>query len=310
MDHRQPCTVVAVGVRAQLMLQHMALEVRDFSDLQNAVLCHRGRPRQLTAGIVILRVGQQNADVADDAAHNGFVNIVGQIVFIRLAEVGFHGVTQGIKGAGDNLLHGNGQGVAGVKERELRLRAPKGALDLLFLVGDDRTVVRLAAGAEHGDDGAEGDKLCGQRVLRVLHLPDVLVEICLRGNDLAAVGHAAAAHGEDEINMIFPRQLCALLHLGIGGIGHDAGKLHDALSLGVQDTHDLIVHAVALDRAAAVGQHDGFAVVPQQTAEILFHAALAEIHLGLVFKNKVVHKNASFLNVISSFAVPKRQRHH
>lgn len=110
--------------------------------------------------------------------------------------------------------------------------------------------------------------------------------------------------------MIFTRQLRALLHLGIGGIGHDAGKLHDALSLGVQDTHDLIVHAVALDRAAAVGQHDGFAVVPQQTAEILFHAALAEIHLGLVFKNKVVHKNASFLNVISSFAVPKRKRHH
>ena len=58
VDHRQTCTVVAVGVRTQLVLQHMALEVRDFSDLQNAVLCHRGRPRQLTAGIVILRVGQ------------------------------------------------------------------------------------------------------------------------------------------------------------------------------------------------------------------------------------------------------------
>ena len=310
MDHRQTCTVVAVGVRAQLVLQHMALEVRDFSDLQNAVLCHGGGPRQFTSGIVILRVGQQNADVADDAAHDGFVNIVGQVVFIRLAEVGFHRVAQRVERAGNNLLHGNGQRVAGVKERELRLRAPKSALDLLSLVGDDGPVVHLAAGTEHRDNRAEGNKLGRQRVLRVLHLPDVLVQLRLCGDDLAAVGNAAAAHGKNQIDVIFTRQLRALLHLGISGVRHDTGELHDALACGIQDTHDLIVHAVALDRAAAVGQHDGFAVVPQQTAEVLFHAALAEIHLGLVFKNKVVHKNASFLNVISSFAVPKRRRHH
>ena len=310
VNHRQTCTVVAVGVRAQLVLQHMALEVRDFSDLQNAVLCHRGRPRQLTAGIVILRVGQQNADVADDAAHDGFVNIVGQVVFIRLAEVGFHRVAQRVERAGDDLLHGNGQRVAGVKERELRLRAPKSALDLLSLVGDDGPVVHLAAGTEHRDNRAEGNKLGRQRVLRVLHLPDVLVQFGLRGDDLAAVGNAAAAHGEDKVHMILPRQLCALLHLGISGVGHDSGELHDSLSLGVQNAHHLVIDTVALDGAAAISQHDGVAVVIQQAAQILLHAALAKIHLGLVFKNKVVHKNASFLNVISSFAVPKRQRHH
>ena len=94
--------------------------------------------------------------------------------------------------------------------------------------------------------------------------------------------------------MIFTRQLRTLLHLGIGGIGHDAVELHDTLAGGVQNAHDLIIHAIALDGAAAVGQHDGFPVVPQQTAEVLFHAALAKIHLGLVFKNKVVHIRSSF----------------
>ena len=34
--------------------------------------------------------------------------------------------------------------------------------------------------------------------------------------------------------MIFPRQLCALLRLGIGGVRHDTGELHDALAGGVQ----------------------------------------------------------------------------
>ena len=310
VNHRQPCTVVAVGISAQLVLDHVALEVRNFADFQNAVFRHGRRPGQLASCVTILRVGQQHASVADDAAHDGFVNIVGQVVFIRLAEVGLHGVTQGIKGTGDNLLYGNGQGIAGVEEGKIRLRTPKGALDFLFLVGDDGTVIHLAAGTEHRDDGAEGDKLRWECVLGVLQFPDVLVQFALRGDDLAAIGHAAAAHGEDKVHMILPRQLCALLRLGIGGVRHDTGELHDALAGGVQNAHDLIIHAIALDGAAAIRQHDGFPVVHQQTAEVLFHAALAEIHLSLVFKNKVVHKNASFLNVISSFAVPKRRRHH
>ena len=113
----------------------------------------------------------------------------------------------------------------------------------------------------------------------------------LKIRDLADLQHAVLCHGGR------PRQLRALLHLGIGGVGHDAGEFHNALTLRVQDTHDLIVHAVALDRAAAVGQHDGFAVVPQQTAKILLDAAFAEIYLGLVFKNKVIHHSASSLTV-------------
>ena len=218
-------------------------------------------------------------------------------------------MAQRVERAGNNLLHGNGQRVAGVKERELRLRAPKSALDLLSLVGDDGPVVHLAAGTEHRDNRAEGDKLRWECVLGVLQFPNVLVQFGLRGDDLAAIGHAAAAHGENQIDVIFTRQLRALLHLGISGVRHDTGELHDALACGIQDTHDLIVHAVALDRAAAIRQHDGVPVVFQQAAEVLFHTALTEIHLGLVLKNKVVHKNASFPNVISSSAFPKRKRH-
>ena len=177
-------------------------------------------------------------------------------------------------------------------------------------MGDDGTVVHLATGTEHRNDGAEGDKLRWERVLGVLQFPNVLVQFGLRGDDLAAIGHAAAAHRKNKVNMIFPRQLCALLHLCIGGVGHDAVELHHTLTGGVQNAHDLIIHAIALDGAAAIRQNDGVPVVFQQAAEVLFHTALTEIHLGLVLKNKVVHKNASFLNVISSFAVPKRRRHH
>ena len=104
-------------------------------------------------------------------------------------------MAQRVKRAGNDLLHGDGQAVARVQEGEIRLRAPKGAFDLLFLVGDDGAVVHLAAGTEHRDDGAEGDKRRGVGVLGVLHFPNVLRELCLRRDDLAAVGNAAAAHG-------------------------------------------------------------------------------------------------------------------
>ena len=58
------------------------LKIRDLADLQHAVLCHGGRPRQLASGVVIFRIGQQNADVADDAAHDGLIDIIGEVVFI------------------------------------------------------------------------------------------------------------------------------------------------------------------------------------------------------------------------------------
>ena len=74
--------MVAIGVSAQLVFDLMRLKTRDLADLQNAVFRHRGRPRLLTSGFVILRVGQQNADVADDAAHDGLIDIIGEVVFI------------------------------------------------------------------------------------------------------------------------------------------------------------------------------------------------------------------------------------
>ena len=82
VDHRQACSMVAIGVSAQLVFDLMRLKIRDLADLQHAVLCHGGRPRQLASGVVIFRIGQQNADVADDAAHDGLIDIIGEVVFI------------------------------------------------------------------------------------------------------------------------------------------------------------------------------------------------------------------------------------
>ena len=149
--------------------------------------------------------------------------------------------------------------------------------------------VHLGASAEHRHDRAQRNELAGEGVLNHFHVPDVLVQLRLRGDDLAAIGHRTAAHGENQIDVVLPRQLRALLHLFIGGIGHDAGKLDHILALRVQDAHYFVIHAVFLDRTAAVSQHHRGTVLFQQAAQIFLHAAFAEIHLRFVFENKVVH---------------------
>ena len=117
MDHCQARAVVAVGVSAQLVLDLVGLEIRYLADFQHAVLRHSRGPGQLTAGIVVIGILEQHPDVADDAAHDGFVHIVGQVVFIGLAEIGLHGVAQGVEGPGNDLLHGAGPGKHKMPER-------------------------------------------------------------------------------------------------------------------------------------------------------------------------------------------------
>lgn len=60
------------------------------------------------------------------------------------------------------------------------------------------------------------------------------------------------------------------------------------------DADDLVIHAVALYRAAAVCEHNGLAIAIKQAAEVLLNSALAEIYLCLVSENKIVHISASF----------------
>ena len=68
--------------------------------------------------------------------------------------------------------------------------------------------------------------------------------------------------------MALTGQLCTLLHLGVGGIGHNAVKLHHPLSCGVQDA------AGVEDLAARVSYHGTRRV---GTLVSLDHEALREI---------------------------------
>ena len=63
MDHCHSLPVIAVCVRAKLMLDLMCLEIRKASHFQNAVLSHGGIPHQVSPSLHVIDVPQQSSHI-------------------------------------------------------------------------------------------------------------------------------------------------------------------------------------------------------------------------------------------------------
>ena len=122
-----------------------------------------------------------------------------------------------------------------------------------------------------------------------LHLPEIFVRLCLSRHDLAAVNNGAAAHSQNEINLLLLCQFCALLHLRVGGIRHDAGEICHGLARVLQDRLQLVVDSVFLYGTAAVGQHYIFPISGNSFRQMLSRCSLAEINFCRVFIYKFLH---------------------
>lgn len=97
MEHCEAGAVIAVHVRAYLMLHHVTHEVRLLAELYYAVLGHGGVPHEVASGRVILFVTEGRPQIADDAAHERLADVVGHVVRARRAEVDFHQVGERVK---------------------------------------------------------------------------------------------------------------------------------------------------------------------------------------------------------------------
>ena len=126
-------------------------------------------------------------------------------------------------------------------------------------------------------------------MLRHFHVPQILLCFRLRRDDLAAVDHGAAAHRKNEINAFLLRQLCALLHLCIGGVGHDAGEINDPFSGRLKDSLQLIVNSVLFHRTAAVCQHYIFSIGGNRIRKMLFCRPFSKVNLRSVLIHKLLH---------------------
>ena len=153
------------------------------------------------------------------------------------------------------------------------------------LAGDDGAHVHLGTGGRQGQHAAQrngGGHLAPDGLEDVPGIPGRIV-VSGRGDELGAVQHGAAAHCQQEVDLLGAGQFDGAHQGFIGGVGLDAAKFKQGQA--GQLAADLVQQAAAHHAATAVGDED--AGVAGDLAAQLGHLALAEQHLGGVCRMKL-----------------------
>ena len=249
-----------------------------------------GRPHQVAAGLVVLRISVGDPAGVEDRPHQSLADIVAHIV-VFAGEILLTDVVEDVIDAGNHLIARQRQGVSGVQDGEFG-HDPlvcKDMSDLLLrlLVGDDGAGVHLRAGPHHGQHAAHRQRLTGGFLkTQIIFLPGVFLTVDRDGYRLGIVADRTAAHRQKQIRMVTAGDLDALIQLGKGGVGHDAGDLCHILAALLQDPGHFLIDAVFLDGAAAVDQHDIRPVLVQLFGKEA-QRIIAEIQLGRIAVRKI-----------------------
>ena len=268
VQHRQPLTVIAVGVSAKLVLYHVALKVRHLAYFQYAVFSHGRRPDKLAASEFVLRVGNGAVDISDDIAHHSLVYLVGEILAAGRSEVGLHAVRKAVKCTRYDLTLRHCHCVFGVEDSKVIELSPKRCLEHFVGVCDDRTVILLGTRAECGNDCTDRDKLVGLTTLAVFKLPYILVGLSLCRDHLAGINNRAAAQCDYQFNIFLSCKSCTLLIFCVGRVRHYAAELRDGLACGFEYFRYLVKDAHSLDRASAVCKHNILTIFSKQIGQV------------------------------------------
>ena len=120
------------------------------------------------------------------------------------------------------------------------------------------------------------------------------------GKRLRVVAHGPAADGEQEVRLVRPRDRDALVQLVQRRVGHDARDLRHVLAVLPEDLDHLVIDAVPFDGAAAVHEHDVFAVLGKFVIQKMQRIG-AEIQLCGVAVGKIAQHGMSLLDRMNLF---------
>ena len=101
------------------------------------------------------------------------------------------------------------------------------------MVGDDGAAVHLGASAHHRQHATDRqDAQTGSRVLasEVIGFPRIAVEPRGSGHALGIVAHGAAAHREDEIDVVLAGEFATLIEFLHRRVRHHAAILDNRLA--------------------------------------------------------------------------------
>ena len=274
---------------ADLMLDVVRGPVANAPGVEQVVVGDGTGPHELSPGVVIVRIFQDQRRLPHDGLERTFDQAVGETDVLDVGEIALHQVRRNIHGTAGNLELGQGEGEFWVEDGKARVDQLRidGTLEPAFFLGNDGAGTRLATGSRQGEDSADRQG-GGRRAFAQIEIPDVAFNDGAHGDRLRRVDDAAAAHGENKAELVFLAELDAFMHEAQARIGLDAAEFDPLDASRLERGGDAVIKAARLDAAAAEMQQRLLAVCRR---------VLADLGLGTATKNdaggiaefKIVH---------------------
>ena len=265
----------------KLVLDGVNAPGHGLAHVQKAIDGPGGAPHEVGPGLVVVGSLQGLGAVVDAGLQNGLRHAVRQIGGLNGAEIVLKGMGHDVRRAGRRLGSRQRAGVGGVQDGHGG-QAGGGTEGQLFVgvhVGDDGDVVHLGAGGGHGQHRENGQGLL-RHGLAGGEIPGVAVIAGAGGNGLGAVNDAAAAQGQHAVQPVLAAQLHALADGGDTGVGLHAAQLDPFDAVLLQLGRCAVIHAVALDAAAAVDHQHPAGTAGDLTAQLADLALTEMDHRG------------------------------
>ena len=249
------------------------------ADAHGVVVREHARPHQRGVGLIVVVVRHGDGRRLLDGDEQRLGEAVGQGDVRRIGEIALHDVRHHVGDAAGQLIARQGERQLRIHDREARAMELGGqaALEVAFNQGDDGGVAALAAGGGDGQHAAVRQRGLNLR-LAAVEIPEIAVIRHAVGDGLCGINRAAAAHGQQEIEVVFAAEADAFVDKVAARIGLDAAELAVGDARRLKGSLDLIKQAAALHAAAAVNDQRAGA------ARLLDEAA--DLHLGVFAENK------------------------
>ena len=114
-------------------------------------------------------------------------------------------------------------------------------------IGDHAARVHLRARGRKGKHGDQRKRVVDGRGFIGKPVPGVAIGLGARADELGAIDGGAAAYGQHYVDIAFLAHLGAPAHRGDARIGLDAAQLDHRESLRLQQPHNAVIEAGALD---------------------------------------------------------------
>ena len=267
----------------------VAVPVLLSADAHHVVVHDHTGPHDVGTGFIVVGILHHTAPLVHHGQHDAFQHAVGGLHVLGRGEVALKSVGNDIGDAAGGLEGGKALGEDRVHNGELRADAVglRGGLLEGLLIGDDGVGGTLAAGSGDGQHHADGQG--GLRGLAGEKVPEVPVVGDAHGDGLGGVDDAAAADGQEEVDLLLPRHGDAVINQAAARIRLDAAEFDGTQAFGGDGILHPVKQAGLLCRLAAVDDHDTAAAELLDIAAGFVFAVTAEDKIRGAVKIKGIH---------------------